>query len=193
MNRSSIINNNGHLSVDKEVKLTLLLYEDYECENCGSAFVELKALREYFKENVCVVYRNFPCTYSHPSSLLAALVAEASGLQKKFIEVHDTILELQSYLEYGLGGILRIIEKKYAISIKQLMEDIENPHLKTKVNDDIECGVQMGVKKTPTIFINNNLYNGPVKFGALSKTVVSNLKINSVLQNGEQLKNNGEH
>ncbi len=44
MNLSSIVNNNDHLLEKKEVKLTLLLYEDYVCEYYSKAFVELKAL-----------------------------------------------------------------------------------------------------------------------------------------------------
>ncbi|MEO7485712.1 MAG: DsbA family protein [Ferruginibacter sp.] len=179
MNAPLIINDNNHFLVKKKTRLIILLYEDYESEYCGKAFTDLKEIREYFKDDVCFVYKNFPCTSNHPSAFLAALVAEASGLQKKFIEVHDTIFEHQSYLEYGLGGILRLIDKRYGVSMKQLMEDIETPNIKAKVNNDIKCGVQMGVKNTPAIFINNNIYNGAVKFKELSKTIRSNIKINS--------------
>jgi protein-disulfide isomerase len=100
MDRSSCVYNSDHLLVNKGANLTLLLYEDYECEHCGKAFVELRALREHFKEKVSIFYKQFPCISSHPSALLAALVAEAGGLQKKFIEVHDTIFELQSNYEH---------------------------------------------------------------------------------------------
>ena len=180
---SSIISYSDHLLINKEVKLTLLLYEDYECEDCGRTFMELKVLREYFKENICVVYRHFPHTVSHPFALQAARMAEASVLQQKFIEVHDAIFELQSYLEYGLQGILRVIEKRYAVSIKQLMEDIKKSMVINRVNEDIECGIQMGVKNTPAIFINNNFYTGAVKFDELSKKIRQhNLKKNSVFQ-----------
>ena len=180
MSLSSIVNNNDHLLVNEDAKLNLLVYEDYECDHCGEAFREIKAIREYFKEKVCIVYMNFPCTYSHPSALLAALVAEASGIQKKFIEVHDTIFELQSYLEYGLGAILGVIEKRFSISIKQLMEDIKKATVIKRVDEDIECGIQMGVKNTPAIFVNNTMYKGLVKFNELSTTIRQQiLKVNS--------------
>ena len=180
MNLSSIVNNNDHFLEKKGVNLTLLLYEDYECECCGKAFKELKVIRDYFKENVCVVYKHFPCAVMHPSAFLAALVAEASVLQQKFIEVHDTIFELQSFLEYGLGGILGVIEKRFSISIKQLMEDIEKPTVINRVNEDIEYGIRMGVKNTPALFINNTMYNGPAKFNELSRTIRQQiLKVNS--------------
>ena len=183
MEQSSCFYNNDPLLINEEAKLNLLVYEDYECECCGKAFKELKVIREYFKENVCVVYKHFPCAVMHPSALLAALVAEASVLQQKFIEVHDTIFELQSFLEYGLGGILGVIEKRFSISIKQLMEDIEKPTVINRVDDDIECGKQMGVKNTPAIFINNTMYKGLVKFNELSKTIRQQiLKVNSELQ-----------
>ena len=43
MNQSLIMNNNDQLPAKKEVKITLQLNEDYECENCGKASVEWKA------------------------------------------------------------------------------------------------------------------------------------------------------
>lgn len=77
------MNNNDQLLVKKEAKLSVLVYEDYECEYLGKAFMELKALREYFKEKFRNVYTHFLCTSIHPSGLLADLPTQSSQKENK--------------------------------------------------------------------------------------------------------------
>lgn len=57
------INKMNHVSGNPNSKIIMEVYEDYECEHCGKAFRELKALREYFKEEICLIYKHlFYCT-----------------------------------------------------------------------------------------------------------------------------------
>lgn len=165
----SPINKSDHYIGNTNADIILVAYEDYECEYCGEAFKELTTLREYYKEEICVVYRNFPFIRMHPSALLAALVVEACALQNKFIQAHDLIFECQEYLEYGLGGILRLLQKNHAVSIEQLNEDLQKEDVKRKIYDDIESGMRCGIKNTPAIFINDCKYTGTVKFDDMAK------------------------
>lgn len=90
------------------------------------------------------------------------------------------IFELQSFPEYASVGILGVSEKRISISIKQLMEDIEKPSVINRVNEDIECGIQMDVNNTTAIFINSTMYKGLVRFNELSRTIRQQiLKVNS--------------
>ena len=160
-----------HFSGNTDAKIAVLVYEDYECEYCGKAFKELKTLRECYKDEICMVYKNFPFIRMHPHALLAARTVEACALQNKFIQSHDLIFECQEYLEYGLGGILRILQKTHSVSINQLNEDLQKEDIKTKVNDDIESGIRCGIKNTPAVFINGCKYNGSIKFIEMAQAV----------------------
>lgn len=166
----SSINKYDHIFGNRQAKIKLLVYEDYECENCGKAFRELNKLREWFKQKICIEYLHFPQAF-HPFAFSAALVAEAAALQMKFIQTHDLIFERQEYLEYGLGGILRLLAKDYAVSLEQLSEDMKKEELKRKINEDFENGVENNVKNTPAIFINGNRYLGDIKFPLLRKAI----------------------
>lgn len=165
------INKSDHLLGNRNAKVQLVVYEDYECEYCGKYYRELKELAEAFKEEVCFVYRHFPFIKMHPHALLAALVVEACALQNKFIEAHDLIFECQNYLEYGLGGILHLLEKKHFVNIDKLNEDLQKEDLKRKINDDIESGIRCSIKNTPAIFINGNRFTGEVKFAVIAKEI----------------------
>ena len=172
------INTSDHCRGNANAKISLVVYEDYECEYCGKAFKELKKLLDYYKSEISILYRNFPFSNKHPHALLAARVVEACALQNKFIQAHDLVFENQEYLEYGLGSILRILQKKYSVSIHQLNEDLQKEELKRKVNDDIESGLQCGIKSTPAVFINGAIYTGVVKFDQMCKAIENILSKN---------------
>jgi len=165
------LNKSDHLWGDKDAKVMLVVYEDYECESCSKSFRELRALCDYFKEEICMVFRHFPFTQKHPSAFQAALVVEACALQHKFQQARDLIFEYQQLLEYGLGGILRLLKKKYSISIEQLNEDLKRKDLKKRINDDIESGKRCGVQNTPAIFINDYKYAEAIKFDKMSEAI----------------------
>ncbi len=151
---TSTITKTDHVFGNAGSKIILVIYEDYECENCGKSFKELKKLREYFEEDICIIYRHFPFKKMHPSALSAALVVEACSMQNKFLQAHDLIFEHQEFLEYGVGGLFHLLEKNYAVSIEQLKEDLKKENVRRKINKDIESGNRCGIKQTPAIFIN---------------------------------------
>lgn len=165
---SHYINEKNNIFGNANSKIILELFEDYECEHCGKAFRELKAIRDYFKQEICFKYKNFPSVHMHPSALRAAQIAISCGLQQKYLQAHDLILEYQELLEYGIEGIIRILEKKLSVSVNQLFKDLKSVAIRKKIDDDIKRGTQLGIKNTPAIFINGLMYNGAVKFDAMS-------------------------
>ena len=165
---SHYINEKNHTFGNPDSKIILEVYEDYECEPSGKAFRDLKVIREFFKQDICIKYKNFPHVQMHPSALRAAQIVESCGLQGKYLEAHDLILENQELLEYGMGGIVRLLEKIYSVSVLQLYESLKNIRINRKINNDIKRGTQLGIKHTPAIFINNLMYEGAIKFDSIA-------------------------
>lgn len=165
------INKFDHFLGNTNAKVAVIVFEDYECEYCGQAFRELTALRKFYKDEMFIVYKNFPNTHTHPHALLAAKVVEACALQNKFIQAHDLIFSCQEYLDYGLGGILRVLQKKYSISIDRLTQDLKKEDVIRKVNNDIESGKRYGIENTPAILINGCKYTGKLKFDQMAKSI----------------------
>ena len=166
----SNINEYDHYQGDVNAPLILMEYGDFECEHCGEAYWQVKKLQEYFGEDMCFVYRNFPLTQSHPAAFVAAIAAEAAGLQNKFWEMHNVIFEHQEYLEEGLDGIF-LLAKKIELNPLLLQNDMRKSLLKEKVENDFEIGVRSGVNKTPTFFINGYRYNGIPVFDEMMEAI----------------------
>ena len=182
------INKMSHIFGNPYSSIVMEVYEDFECEHCGKAFRELKALREYFKEEMCIVYKHFPVVRMHPSALLASKIVESCALQQKYLQAHDLILECQEFLEYGLGGIIQLLKKDYSISESQLDEDLKGMAIGRKINNDIKSGTQLGIKNTPAIFINGLMYEGAIKFDSIAKVLkemIFEFKMNSICNKKE--------
>lgn len=161
------INKTDHFEGNPTATIKVFVYEDYECEFCGKAFGHLRNVRDYFKEKICLIYRNFPFMQMHPYAIKAALTVEACANQYKFLQARDLIFEYQDYLEYGLGAILQLLRKKHSISLAKLNEDIEKEELKQKIRNDIETGKRYGVKNTPAVFIDDCRYEGMIECNSI--------------------------
>ena len=68
-------------------------YADLECPYCAKAHLILKELP------ITRVFRHFPVTSKHPRARVLAAAAEAAGLQGRFWEMHDSLLEDQGHLD----------------------------------------------------------------------------------------------
>ena len=80
---------------DKNSKVIIVEYSDFECPFCGRFYSQtFKQLeREYSDKNVALVYRHFPLSSIHPNAQKAAEASECAGEQGKFWEIHDMLFE----------------------------------------------------------------------------------------------------
>src|SRR6266496_3860844 len=82
---------------DKQAKVVLVEYGDYECPGCESLYPVLKSISVQYKDKIAFVFRELPLTTIHPNALAAATAAEAAGLQGKYYEYHDLLYDNQNF------------------------------------------------------------------------------------------------
>ncbi|PWT72249.1 MAG: disulfide bond formation protein DsbA [Bacteroidetes bacterium] len=151
------VSKEDHVQGNKNAKITLLEYGDYQCPFCGHAYPIVKKLQKIFGNDLQFVFRNFPIVEAHPNAYNAALSAEASGLQGKFWEMHDIIFENQNSL--GWDSLISYA-RSLGIDTNKFKKDIESGHLQQRIDGDLESGLRSGVNGTPSFFINGKKYNG---------------------------------
>ena len=147
-----------------DAPVTLLEYGDFECPFCGRAFWELKRLEHAAGDEVRFVFRHFPLSQMHPHATLAAEAAEAAGAQGKFWEMHDKLFTNQHALQ--LPALLTYAEE-IGVDASRFARDLEEHRYLPKIRRDFMEGVRSGVNGTPTLFINNARWNGPITGNAL--------------------------
>ena len=117
-------------------------------------------LLTHFADRVCLVWRHFPLEEVHPHALLAAEAAEAAGEQGKFWEMHDLLFEHQRDLTLPrlreLGDTLGLDPRAFATALR------DHVHVHRVRNDEAR-GRSLGVRSTPTFYVNGNICD--VSFG----------------------------
>lgn len=152
------VGDEDHVQGAEGARVTLVEYGDFECPSCGATFPVLREVRKAFGPNLRFVFRHYPLRDTHPHAELAALAAEAAGSQGKFWEMHDRLFEHQAALDER--SLMRHA-RKLGLDAMRLERELAARTHAARVERDIESGRAGGVRGTPTLFINGELYRGP--------------------------------
>jgi protein-disulfide isomerase len=147
-----------HVEGNKESKVILIEYGDFQCPGCGAAYTNVKTLMGEYGDRVAFVFRNFPLTSIHPNAKVAAAAAESAGLQGKYWEMHDVLYQNQSAWE-NLDTSKRTdafvsFASQIGLDTAKFEEGLANPDVIKKVNFDLTLGKRNSVSSTPTFFLN---------------------------------------
>jgi protein-disulfide isomerase len=136
--------------------VTLEEFGDFQCPPCGGLEGPLQQIERDYASSLRVIFRNFPFTI-HEHAHEAAYAAEAAGLQGRFWEMHDLLYREQSV--WAKSKDVQSLFDAYAgmigLNLEQFKKDVGDEQVKAKVEADRKRGEALGVKNTPTIFIND--------------------------------------
>ena len=136
--------------------VTLEEYGDFQCPPCGRLAGPLEQIEHDYGSRLRVIFRNFPFTI-HEHAHEAAYAAEAAGLQGHFWEMHDLLYREQA--TWANTNDVQPLFESYAgtigLNLERFKKDAGGEQVKAKVESDRKRVEQLGVRNTPTIFINN--------------------------------------
>ena len=111
---------------------------------------QLEQLLEKYPNDVRVVFKNFPIR-SHKFAIPAAMAALAAGRQNKFWKFHDELFK--NYNRLNDQKVQEIVTQ-LGLDQKQFDEHKKSPVEAARIRQDYEEGIKLGVRGTPTLFIN---------------------------------------
>lgn len=164
---------------NKEAKVVLVEYSDFQCPACAYYYPALKQLTQDFKDKISFTYRNFPLS-QHLNSRAASYAAEAAGKQNKFWEMHDMLFENQTAWE-NRGDAETVFvgyAQKLGLNIDQFKKDIVSKEVKDKVENDLQGGIKSNVNATPTVFLNGKKMDLPSNYDELKNIINEAVKNN---------------
>ncbi len=138
-------------------KIIMAEFSDFECPYCSKAQVVVKEFMSRNQNDVTLVYKHFPLTEIHAQAEPAALASWAAMQQGKFWEYHDALFEQQSKLseEFYLE-----IAKTLKLDVDKFNRDRASAEAKAAIKKDFELGKSLGVRGTPSFFINGVFFSG---------------------------------
>ncbi len=141
----------------------LVLFGDYEDPDSAAAHRVVSAL-----EDVTYVWRHLPIGELHPNANGAALAAEGAAAQDAFWAYHHVLLARQDAL--SVPDLLNYAGQ-IGLEVSTLMEDMLEGRHAERVLDDVRSAVDSGVKATPAIFIEGELWEGGYEPEALREAL----------------------
>jgi protein-disulfide isomerase len=98
----------------------------------------------------------------HNHAKEAAYAAEAAARQGRFWQMHDLLYREQAVWSKSMDA--RALFSAYAgmlqLDLDRFKKDMDSNEVQQKVEGDQQRGAAIGVKNTPTIFINNEAVPG---------------------------------
>jgi protein-disulfide isomerase len=137
-------------------RVTIVEFADFECPFCQHIAPELDALFEKRATKIRFVYKFMPLAM-HPRGEPAARAAIAAQMQGKFWEMHHQLFANGSRLGDGdIDGYARAI----GLDLDRFHADMQSPAAKARIEADRKLADDLGVKGTPTLFIDGREYDG---------------------------------
>lgn len=112
----------------------------------------LEQVLENNSDTVKMVFKQFPLTAIHQHAELAARASLAAFKQGKFWEYHDALFAAEKIDEQVIADTAVNI----GLDIAQFRKDLESDEIKAKLAQDFSDGEKIGVRGTPSIFVNGN-------------------------------------
>ncbi|PWT93885.1 MAG: protein-disulfide isomerase [Blastocatellia bacterium] len=138
--------------------VTLEEFGDFECPPCGLLHPILLQMRREFGDKIRLIFRENPIVPNHQHALAAASSAEAAGNQGKFWEMHDLLYENQKtwHEAFDVRPIFEGYAKQIGLDLERFKQDVNSDQVAKRITDDGIRGRAMGVKGTPTVFMNGH-------------------------------------
>jgi protein-disulfide isomerase len=148
-------------------KVTIVEFSDFQCPFCARVNPTLEQIRATYPNDVRIVFRHNPLPF-HANAPLAAEAAVAAERQGKFWEMHDTLFAHQADL--GLGGLeARALE--LGLDLPTFRKALDAHAGKARVDADVAVAQKLGVRGTPTFFIDGRTVMGAQPFAEFKQVI----------------------
>lgn len=120
-------------------------------------------------------YKHF--AFIGPESTQAALAAECANEQGKFWEYHDLLFANQNGENQGAfrNSVLKRLAEELGLDVDQFSSCLSSAKYRSVVEGDRREGQQRGVQSTPTIFVNDQKFEGAYPFQQFQAAIEAEL------------------
>ncbi len=146
----SIDTTNAPILGPADAPVSIVVFSDFQCPYCSKLNPTFDEILKKNPKTVKIFYKHFPIR-GHEQAFAAANASIAAQKQGKFWEYHDLLFENMQNLSQG-----KYIEfaKNLGLNIEKFKKELGNPQNMGQINKDQQDGFSIGVKGTPSLFVN---------------------------------------
>ena len=131
--------------------ITIVEFSDYQCPFCRRWHEQVyEPLLAAYPGQIKLVYRHLPLTSIHPDAFAAAEAAMCAGDQDAYWPYHEKLfssetLGAQIYIQYA---------QELSLDVEAFQTCMAEGKFRDAIQADSDFAVNLGVRSTPTFFIN---------------------------------------
>lgn len=156
-----------------DAPITIIEFSDFECPFCRQFTKTLAQVKDNYGKQVRIVYKHYPLNI-HPNAFKAAEASLCAYEQSQFWEMHDLLFAEQDQL-----GVIALKEKAGRLGLNRTAFDacLDSERPAEKIRLDMQQGNHLGVRGTPTIFINGiPMPSGALPYETVTEVIERELK-----------------
>ncbi len=152
-----------HIKGNKDAKVIIYEYADYQCPGCASVNPWVSKLLEDYGDKIGIVYRSFLLDY-HENARAAAASAEAAGLQGYWEEYANYLFANQSEWQYVSASERANYFTQYFYEVTEgkgdtskFKSDMASKEVSAKIDFDIALAKKVEIKATPAFYMDGEM------------------------------------
>ncbi len=156
-----------------DATVTVVEFSDFQCPFCQRGAEIMTQLKKDYGKKVKIAFKHFPLPFHNHAKKAAEAAICAEELKKgHFWKMHDKMFADQSGLDTN-----GLVAKAKEIGLKEadFKKCLESGKFAAAVSKDMEQGKTVGVKSTPTFFVNGQLVNGAQPVEVFKKIIDAEL------------------
>lgn len=142
--------------------LQIVEFIDFQCPACAGGSILLRNYFKQYPDQIHLQIKYFPLVRMHTHALKSTYYSECAGRQGKFWEFHDLLMDRQQEWSPLLNGegVFNDIAGRIKLNLDALKACVASDDTRTVVFDEKAQGESLGIKSTPTYFINGKMLVG---------------------------------
>ena len=160
---------NGPVYGDRNAKVKVVVFSDFQCPFCSRGANVVTEIKKKYGKKVAVSFRHYPLPM-HPQAKPASEASMCVFEQNpdKFWSYHDKLFAAQDKLD---NESLKKLAKDMGINVDQFGKCLDSHKFADAVQKDLDYGTKLGVRSTPTFFVNGKLIQGAQPFEVFKEAI----------------------
>ncbi len=143
-----------------DAAITLVEFGDYQCPYCRRAHPTVERVLNQYGDQIRYVFMDYPLP-NHDRAMPAAEAAHCAGEQDKYWEYADHLMVMAGDLN---DNDLRGRAEKIGLDVAEFMSCFTSGRYTDRIAAAMQTGLDSGVDRTPTFFINGRILTGAKTF-----------------------------
>ncbi len=170
MERVQIETGDAPMIGKKDAKVQIIEFSDFQCPYCSRGAETMHAIVKKYGSKVAVTFKNYPLPFherAQPAAEMGLCVKKVGG-DSNFWKFHDIAFKNQDKLD---NENLVKFAKEAGANEAKAKECYDKGEFKAQIQKDSEYGNKVGVRSTPTFFINGQMVAGALPVEQFSEMI----------------------